>query len=206
MNQEWVEKYIDHQVLIAPSFGGSGEAAEFAWTRKIKKFISINIKYLSEIIEGIGAVHIHFPNFEMNQDEPLLIGPNGENYYAKDFPDLLIKYNKVNNDNINLLKLNIPYISKAPNPPLIKTTIIYNSKHSTVKAIKINKNWNEDPEVLHGDGDGTVLSKGIEYFCNKYKNYNINCHNINDSNFSGGHFRMLIDENSVKNIYNLAKN
>jgi len=206
MDQAWVTKYIDHMMLLAPSFAGSGEAAEFAWTKSVHKYITIKTKHLSKAIESMGAVHVHFPNFEINGNKAVMIGPDGVNYTARDFPDLLIKHGRITGDNIELMKLNIPYISKIPDQPLARTTIVYNSRHETPSGFKLIGDWSsEKVEPIHSGGDGVVLSDGIDEFCRRYSSSKLNCHNLNEPSNIGRHFRMILNEGIVQKIYEISQ-
>lgn len=204
VTKEWCDNYIDRGIMLAPSFSGSSETLGIAWDRDYSFHnINIDLKYLRAAIEGMGAVHIHFPNWEIYGDTTLIYGPNGEEFHARDIPQLLVDHGRITGDNVNLLNLNKPFFSKFPNITNAPSSIIYNSGRKTINGIKLT-DWDSKNtyESLYGEGDGTLMSDGINKYCQKYKNTGlIDCHDLKVTSKSGSHFSMLLDAETLDLIY-----
>lgn len=203
--QEWIDKYIDHGIALAPSFGGSIEAMQISYTKVITKGITIKNKYLAETLETMGAVHVHYMNYELYEDDIVFYGPDGDTYNAKDFPDLLVKHEKITGDGIPLLKLNEPYFATFPKQTKAPLQIIFNSGRETRTAIKVNSWDNETVENVYGKGDGTIISDGLNKYCNKYSS-NTRCHDLNEDGFFGSHLMMLYHYPLIELTYKAVTN
>ena len=204
VTKAWCDKYIDRGIMFAPSFAGSSETLGIAWDRDIKFHgLNIDLKFVRAALEGMGAVHIHFPNWEIYGDKTLIYGPNGEEYRAKDIPQLLIRHGRITGDNVNLLNLNKPFYSKFPNMTNAPAYIIYNSGRQTINGIKL-VDWDSKNtyQTVYGNGDGTLMSEGINAYCQKYKGTGlIECNDIKDTGKSGTHFGMLLDDKTLSLLY-----
>lgn len=191
-DKKWSEKYIESIIAAAPSFGGSSAALYDAWTLTFSKTFPIHFADLSALIGGIACIHIHFPNFDLYGDEVFIQGPDGKTYTARDVPDLLIKYGKIQGENINLLNLSMNYVSRPWDPPVVKTHLIYNTRRSTPKLIKIPDYQSNKAETDDSQGDGTVLAEGIQTYCQRHQATGlIDCFDLEDSNLSGDHVFMV---------------
>ena len=204
-SQEWMDKYVEKGIALAPSFGGASESMSIAWTREIKKIITIKNEFLADALETMGAVHIHFYNWEMFPDQTVVYTPDNKEIKTQDFPQFLIDHQKVNGDAIKLLKLNEKFYSKFPNQTKAPLYVIYNSAHDTATAFKI-KDWESDEfENVYGKGDGTVNAEGIQKYCDKYSS-NTHCYDIQDNGPFGSHLMMLYQHSVIQMTYKAVFN
>lgn len=203
MEQEWVDKYIDHVVLLAPSFSGAGETIGISWTRAIKIGIKLNLTGTRALLENIGAVHTHYPNYELHADEPIMYLPDGKEVYPKDFITLLHQTGRLSDENEKIARLQEPFISKAPPRPKARTIIAFNSAVKTTTSINL-KSMDEGADYTsnYAGGDGTILSSGINKYCKMYPE--IECHDFNETK-NGSHFLMLMNPKLVNYFYELIK-
>lgn len=201
--KRWLDKYVEKGIAICPSFGGAGEALEYAWVRGFVKFITIKTETLADTLETMGAVHIHFPNYELFGNTTVFIDPDGKEYQARDVVKLLTEHKRINGPNIKILEKNIPFFEKAPDCPKIPFEIIFNSAQPTRNGIKL-RTWDSDTvDEIIGRGDGTVMAEGIEKYCDMYKKSGlVKCHDINNTWNSGGHFNMIQDTETIELVYN----
>lgn len=206
--QEWRDKYIAKAVYVAPSFGGAGEAVKFAWLREFQySILHLSGEYIGNMIESAGAVHIHFPNFMLFDEEPVIYGPDDSVYYAKDLPQLFYDHGKIAGDNINLFKLNQPYLSKIPEPPNVRTYIMYNSGIPTENGYRIKDKWDGELEPVVGRGDTTLNYIPIRRWCDMNNNNPfLECNDINNSDTSTSHFGMIKHVKTIDVIFAHANN
>lgn len=207
MDERWVNKHIDHVIIVAPSFTGAGEAVQYAWNRMIPQVSYFNSSQLTNCFESMGAIHTHFPNYKLHRDNVIIVGPDGTNYTADKVVDLMIQNGRFNGQNIDLVKLQVPYFEEMPPPPRVKETLIYNSQHKTQSGIKLN-GWglNDGTTPLYSNGDGTLLSDAAEVFCNAYnKTYNLKCHDLMEPGSKGGHFGMIKNDEYIEMFFDLIQ-
>lgn len=204
-SQEWIDKYIEKGIALAPSFGGAIESMLIAWTREIQKIITIKNEFLTEALETMGAVHIHFYNWELFPNQTVVYTPDGTEIKTEKFSQFLIDHQKINGDSIPLLKLNEKFTSKFPNQTKAPLYIIYNSGRQTATAFKL-KDWDSDDiEKVYGEGDGTINAEGIRKYCNKYAS-NTHCYDFKDDGPFGNHLMMLYKHSIIKLTYQTVFN
>ena len=208
MDQDWIDKYIDHAVLLAPSFTGAGETLYIAWQRALKfgNFL-LNMTAMRNLLENIGAVHTHFPNYVLHGDKPVVYGPNGEEYYPNQFISLLREKGRMSEENERLARLQEKYISVFPPKPKTRTVIVYNSALNTTESINLSS-WDEGAEYSHnyGGGDGTIPASSVEKYCKEYANgeYKLECMDINMTE-EASHYLMLMNPDLVDLYYRLIR-
>ena len=201
-SQEWVDKYIEKGIALSPSFGGAIESMSISWTRQVS---GIKNHYLSEALEGMGAVHIHYLNWEMYPNKTVCYTPDNQEIKNEEFTQFLIDNKRINGDAINLLRLNQKFFSQFPNRTKAPLYIIYNSGQNTPTAFRL-KDWNSNKyEDIYGEGDGTVNAEGIRKYCDKYY-HNTHCYDIRESKPSGLHFKMIYQNPIIELVYNTVYN
>ena len=203
MEQSWVDKYIDHAVLLSPSFTGSGETLYISWERSIKKIIELNMTGLRNLIENVGAVHTHFPNYELFDGEPVLYRPNGQPVYPNEFISFLREQGRLSEANEKIARLQEKYISKFPPAPKVRTVIVYNSALNTTGSISLNS-YNEGDKFTHNyiGGDGTIPAPAIQKVCKKYPE--LECNDLNSTK-DASHFMMLMNPDLIDYFYRLIR-
>ena len=208
MEQEWVDKYIDHVVLLAPSFTGAGEAVYISWTRKLSLLgIPFEMDAMRDLLENIGALHTHFPNYELHADSPVVYGPNGEEYYPNQYISLLKEHDRLSDENERIARLQEKYISVFPPAPKARTYVVYNTAIDTTKSINLTS-WDDGADYTENveGGDGTIHSSSVQKFCDKSVNgtYKLECMDINTTE-DGSHYLMLMNPDLVDLYYRLIR-
>jgi lecithin-cholesterol acyltransferase len=110
--KDWVKKYIDSTVLIAPSFFGAGMTIPIAYRHVIPQF-PISYPHFGELLEGFGGIHTHFPNFDLYKDDIFVIGPDDSQYTIDQVPGILFQTGKISGQNQNFIQLNSKIFRKA---------------------------------------------------------------------------------------------
>lgn len=156
----------------------------------------------------MGAVHIHFPNFDLFGNATVVVGPDGNNYTASAVPDLLVKYKKIEGDNVDLMNLNRPYLDHAPRGPKISEYVMFNSGIETEIGLKVLDNWeNGTIEKMIGSGDSTLSGTPIYEWCRRNSaNKNLLCYDVNSSDPITSHFGMIKHEGTMELIYQAVVN
>ena len=186
---KWRKKFINSVIFAAPSFSGSGKSIVVYYQRRLPSiFKHIKIEQLDEMLGNFPILFSHFPNHIIFENETVFITPDGENITAPNVIDFLIKVNKINDKQLKIAHDHIIYTSRFHEPLDVPVRIIYNSGIPTPFGLKLN-NLEGDGEIIYHNGDGTIMSKGIEMVCEKWKlnGTDIECRNYNTSDIRGKH-------------------
>ena len=183
VNQEWKDKYIKKILLLAPAFGGSVETLNVAWDRNFPILPFLHNDIITKAAERAPCNHVLFPNHGIWGDYPIIQGPNGEKFTAKDVPKFLYDHQKIDDISIKILMKNIPIIHEIPKEVGVPVYLLYNSGLPTEYSMKFTNGYNEEPEFDYKEGDGTVPSVGAEWACNNWNSKNsIICHDLKNDN------------------------
>lgn len=172
VKQSWKDKYVEKVVFLAPSFGGTMDTFNVVFSRKMPMLKFIHSKDVDGLIEGLPFVHSHYLNQKVYGDTPVVIGPDGENYTAKDLPGLLSKHNKISSQFHEVMKMGMQLQKETISDINLPTTFVYNSGYPTHFQTNFKNGWNEPPEIINDKGDGTIPSKAIEWACNNWDHKN----------------------------------
>ncbi|EAY21335.1 Lecithin:cholesterol acyltransferase family protein [Trichomonas vaginalis G3] len=157
--QEWKDKYLRQVLLHGPSYGGAGEALNVLWFQNIGFLPSIfNTQTFRNMVFSIPTFWSHLHNAKSNT-APVLVGPDGHNYFAQDIPQLMIDYGKAVGDNHQTLNLATKeVIMHDIEPTGVPTYILFNSVLETVYGLNFSGsgNWSI-PEVIYSLGDWKKL-------------------------------------------------
>ena len=208
-DEDWLAKYVERGILVAPSFSGAGKALRYAWTNQIQEsIITISGDKVKQALQSMGAVHIHFPNYDLFGNATVVVGPDGKNYTASAVPDLLVKYGKVQGDNVNLVNLNRPYLEYAPRGPKVPEYVMFNSAIETEIGLKVLDNWeNGTIEKMLGSGDSTLSGTPIYEWCKRHEsNKNLVCYDVNSTDPITSHFGMIKNEGTMEILYQAVVN
>ncbi|EAX98618.1 Lecithin:cholesterol acyltransferase family protein [Trichomonas vaginalis G3] len=204
MSADWVNKYVDHCVFIAPSFAGAGKAVRIGWTKAYHKFIEWTDEDFQLAAETLGAVHTHFPNWDLYKGQHVFYGPDGQGYGPEDLQKIFVEHGRISPENVKLFNLQTPFLSKPIPAPRVKTVIVYNDQLETPFAPKV-KSWEtNDLDMVTTGGDGTVLAPGVEQFCKLHKDMT-KCVNLNDPSSNGEHYKMLITDKYVAQYFEYSQ-
>lgn len=199
---EWRKKYINYVVFAAPSFSGSGKSIVTFYRRRLPSILKhLKIKQLDEMLGNFPILFSHFPNHVIFENETVFISPDGENITAPNVIDFLIKANKINEKQLKIAHNHIIYTSTFHQNLDVPVRIIYNSGIKTPFGLKL-KNLDGDGEIIYHDGDGTIMSKGIDMVCEiwKLKGTDIQCYNYNTSNVRGKHQSFISKDESINTL------
>ena len=168
VTDEWKHQHIEKIVFTVPSFGGTMDAIDVLMNQK-SSLLPFHNENLAILSQGLPFVHSHLLNEEVYGDTPLVRGPNGEEYSAKQLPQLLISHNRVQKAFHDIMKIGVELTKKAPSDVNMPTAIIYNSGYPTRFLIDFRNGWDQIPVVIPGKGDGTVPSGAAEWACEHWE-------------------------------------
>jgi hypothetical protein len=87
---------------------------------------------------------------------------------ASQIPDLLVEHGRVKGDNIPLMNKSLGFTMNAPEDLDLPIFLIYNTGMPTLSALDFQNGWGKWPKYIKDNGDGTILSIGAEWICNKW--------------------------------------
>ncbi|OHS97497.1 Lecithin:cholesterol acyltransferase family protein [Tritrichomonas foetus] len=191
---EWRNKFVDKVILLAPSFGGSFSAFYSLWTKR-PPVVSI-LGTFPDTIGTMGGIHAHMPNYDIFENDILLIEKDGQPKYAKDLVEVLIENGKINHDMNKILGVHEKWFSQKPSPIDLPVKIVYNSGLKTPKILNLT---NDKEEIINGKGDGIVNAEGPEYVCSYWND--IECLDLNSNGLIGSdHISMLYSDKTLNFI------
>ena len=164
--KEWRDKYIDSAIFLAPSIGGSMMTFETMWTSYIP-YGSFLGEY-GELMQTIGGLNMHMPNFQMFGNKTLFVDRNGREFKANDMSKVLYDNNRFRTENAKKVFQTTEHFSHEVVPELdLPTFIIYQSRLDTIIKLDLSSGQ----EVWEYDGGDLVVNRdGIEYMCENWKN------------------------------------
>lgn len=175
ISREWIDKYIEKVVFLAPSFSGSLKVYDSMQRRFSPLVPFLRTKSVADMTTSTHGIYSHWPNLEIFKGLYVVKAPDGKNYTVEQLRDLVYNYSNINPEFVPIMDISIDLQRNAPvdigeNIPL---AIIYNSKVPTTSFLDYKNGWNHDPvRVKNGEGDGTLPSKGIRYICDNWKTEN----------------------------------
>ena len=159
VSQEWKDKYIDRAVFTAPSFGGTLYSVKVAWDHWADKLPEIfRTEAIERFITSIPTMGAHMPNHHLIKDTPIVIGPNGEKFYAKDVQQFLYDHEKVTGSARNMVEAGREvYTSEIPHPG-VDVYMIYNSGLDTGVSMDFRNGYDKPYVELKAPGDDTIVA------------------------------------------------
>lgn len=164
MNQQWKEKHISKFVTLGAPWTGAVDAAENLIT-------GLTIKYLSYIyktkfrpmIQSFPSIYFLLPTLGYNES---FINYAGEEISADNY-DRFFELLDVP-DGKEMWMDSKDTVSQLEHPG-VDTTCIFGSKIDTTEKLifKSSNDWPDSPQVIKGDGDGTVHRTSLEA-CTKW--------------------------------------
>lgn len=172
VTEEWKQEHLEKIVFMAPSFGGTMDVFDSLFNRYSPVIPFLRNEAVANMCEGLPCLQSHLLNHEVYGDIPLVRGPNGETYTARQLPELLIKHKRIKGNYINMLNMSVEFTKKAPADINLPTTIVYNTGMPTNLLIDFRYGWNNTPVFELGKGDGTIPSNGAEWACDHWDHKN----------------------------------
>lgn len=159
VSQEWKDKYIDRAVFTAPSFGGTLYSVKVAWDHWADKLPEIfRTEAIERFITSIPTMGAHMPNHHLIKDTPIVIGPDGEKFYAKDVQQFLYDHGKVTGSARNMVEAGREvYTSEIPHPG-VDVYMIYNSGLDTGVSMDFRNGYDKPYVELKAPGDDTIVA------------------------------------------------
>ena len=172
VTQEWIDKYIEKVVFLAPSFGGSLKAYD-ALLRRFSPLVPFyRSEYIADMATSTPGFYAHWPNLFIFNGVNMVRGPDGENYTVGQLRDLAFNHSNMNPAHVPIMDISMDVQRSAPLDigDKIPVTIIYNSKVPTTSFLDYKNGWDSDPiRSFDGKGDGSVPAEGIRYACENWK-------------------------------------
>lgn len=165
VTEEWKSEHIEKIVFMTPSFGGTMDVFDSLFNRYSPLIPFLRNKEVADMCEGLPCLHSHLLNHEVYGDIPLVRGPQGETYTAKQLPELILGFNRIKGSYVNMFNKSVEFQKKAPADINLPTMIIYNTGYPTHWLIDFKNGWDKSPVFEIGKGDGTIPSKGAEWAC-----------------------------------------
>lgn len=207
MTQEWKDKHIRSLLLHGPSFGGAGEALIVLWQQTVDWMPSM---YMTDVMKkfylSLPTIWAHLPNAPANT-QPIIIGPDGHKYYGNDIPQLFVDHNRVTtNDNLNVLNMAKPWISRKLTPTGVPTYILFNSVLNTPYGMQF-EDWEKPPTILNVTGDGTLSGESLYYLCNNWGKdpHPVICHDLKIDDNKYSHAGQMTQPDVVDIIFKVLK-
>jgi hypothetical protein len=197
VEQPWKDKYVDRAVFGSPSLGGSVAALRAAWDHKYDALPEfLEGPSLSKLIMATPCLYGHLPNWRVFADSPVIVGPDGTNYSAKELPRLLEDHGKLPEIGKKIIADAAgPILNDNLDPPGVDTYLLYNTRVNTTRILQFWQGWNGTYRTVWGGGDGTVSKEGMEYTCEKWKKRargkTVVCHDLDSPSNDFDHYGML---------------
>ena len=164
VSEEWKHEYIEKIIFMVPSFGGSMDTFDVLFDQQ-SPLTPIHNQNMVDLLQSLPYVHSHLLNEEVYGEIPVVKGPDGTNYTARDLKKLLIDHHKIDSSFYHVMEMGNELTRKAPADVNMPTAIIYNSGYPTRFLIDFKNGWDQIPVVIPGKGDGTVPSGAAEWAC-----------------------------------------
>ncbi|KAK8871332.1 hypothetical protein M9Y10_007052 [Tritrichomonas musculus] len=172
ISQEWIDKYIEKVVFLAPSLSGTLKVYDSMQRRFSPLVPFLRTKSVADMTTSTHGIYSHWPNLEVFKGLYLVRAPDGKNYTVEQLRDLVYNYSNISTEFVPIMDISIDLQRNAPIDigEKIPLAIIYNSKIPTTSFLDYKNGWNHDPiRILNGKGDGTIPSRGIKYICDNWK-------------------------------------
>ena len=167
ITDEWKQKYIEKIVFSVPSFGGSMDPFNVLFDHQ-SSLTPIHNQNMRILLQSLPYVHSHLLNEEVYGDIPVVRGPDGRNYTARDLPDLLINHSKIDKSYYPIMDMGNELTRKAPADVNMPTAIIFNTCYPTRLTLNFKNGWDQMPIIETGEGDGTIPSKAAQWACDNW--------------------------------------
>ena len=172
VTEEWKQTHIEKIVFLAPSFGGTMDVFDSLFNRYSPLIPYLRNTDVANMCEGLPCLHSHLLNHQIYAGDPLVRGPDGRNYTARELPELLVNHNRIKGDYVKMLQLSVEFQKEAPADINLPTTIVYNSGNPTNTFFDFKNGWDKAPVMFQGRGDGTIPSKAAEWVCDNWDHKN----------------------------------
>ena len=203
-DQEWKDKFISQAILLSPSFTGTGDNVYNMWVKRIPFVPWIKTESLDFMLESMPVCQVHMPNEFIFQNETIIYGPDGEEYKAPDLYYLLKNKTIFRKEFDEMYEKSEIIMREAPHDLGVNTTLLFNSAIKTTVKLNFSNGWDGKPVKIKGEGDGTVLSKGLKWACKNWTR--TRCFDFNNPNKEFQHQPMISNDYVLDIISNITEN
>jgi lecithin-cholesterol acyltransferase len=210
VTQEWKDKYIDRVLFGSASQGGAMNAARVGWDHwydLLPDFLRSDA--LVDLIVSAPTMYGQLPNFNVFVEKPIAIGPDGREYSAAEFPQLLADSGKLTDYGKIMVNRSWDLLTDLIADPGVNAYILFNSGLVTPRVMNFENGWDEPYTLLNDWGDGTVSREGQYHMCNRWgeeaekRGKTIVCHDLNTSNTDYDHMGMLSMQEFIETAYEI---
>ncbi|OHT02939.1 hypothetical protein TRFO_29814 [Tritrichomonas foetus] len=191
-NENWVKKYVDSSIYIAPGFAGEFTSFIFTATSSME-FVGIKGRY----VQHMPSRYAMWPNFPLSKN---VLKINDIQYDASELFSLLVELNIVDETGIKIYHMIEDFLTEDVPDPKIHSAIIYNSGLPVQCGIEVindeltlsnpinlfKKNKETSYTKIMCGGDGHLEAKGSEYACNAWGNVDCIDFKSSDNRFEHG--------------------
>ena len=206
---EWKEKYIKKVILLAPSFGGTGDSIDSIYNTYSPLFFIFKNRYVKESASHFPVTHCHLLN-HIIYDFPVIVSPE-KNYTASQVPLALRENHRIPEDAQDMVNYCAEEYTSKPTPYTgVRTYLIFNTKIKTKLGLNYSLGLNnEKHEFLYSGGDGTIPEGSMKWACKNWDTSKaaLTCIDINQSDPNAFiHASMGVNSAVYKLIYKLIEN
>lgn len=183
---EWISKYLDFQIFIAPALGGWAEPISCYIGSEFSDFSSLLKDKFEYFCQNFPFLYQSLPREEVYSNHTVLIDEKGKHYNSTSVREYLAQKDRLFNAKYQAA---LPYF-KLDNFSRLLTKVVFNSQIETVVGFRLN--WtNGKDRFLFGEGDGTIPTYFEEQFCSF-----LECVDIHNSKVV--HNRLIVHQEVLK--------
>jgi lecithin-cholesterol acyltransferase len=204
VDASWKNEYIEKVIFLAPSFGGTHMVFDALFQRYSPVIPFMHTETMARLVEGLPSLQAHLLNHEVFGNQPVVAGPQGELYTARELPDLLTGQQRITKPSLPLFNKSISVTKKAPKEIGLPTMIIYNSGLPTPALYNFSRGWHLPPSIVNGPGDGTIPAAGPQWACDHWDHSKspLVCIDVGHPHQDFGHYPMTYNHFVHELLYN----
>ncbi|OHS96076.1 Lecithin:cholesterol acyltransferase family protein [Tritrichomonas foetus] len=190
VDKNWIEKYIDSIVFIAPAFSGCFSSFDMV-VRGAFSTLPYN-EVTRPSVYQMPSLHVLFQNYEVYENEPIFEINDTFSVKANGAIDFLLENDKMNEEGYFIFKnfveeSSLKHKFYEPKDYSLKTFTLLNSGIKTHVGYNVDDNYSR----VYGNGDGMCAAKGMNLTClDNWKN--AECYDFNvDNEDEFGHATMV---------------
>ncbi|KAK8876538.1 hypothetical protein M9Y10_006755 [Tritrichomonas musculus] len=112
--QEWIDKYIEKVVFLAPSFEVCMKVFD-SMQRRFSPLVPFwRSRYIADMTTSVAGIYSHWPNLQIFKGLDLVRGPDGQNYTVEQLLDLAVNYSNIDPSHIPIMDYSIDSQRNTP--------------------------------------------------------------------------------------------
>ncbi|OHS94049.1 Lecithin:cholesterol acyltransferase family protein [Tritrichomonas foetus] len=203
VTQEWKDKYIDHIILVGPSYGGAVSAWLCLWSG-MSWFPGTESEPMVKFLRSIPTLYSHVPNYVIHKDMPAIIGPNGETYTHAQARQIFYDQGKVDDIENRMIYefAEKDVLSQDLADPGVDAYLIFNSILPTNVGLNFSEGFDKMPTTIIGEGDIVLSKESLYYGCKNWKSgHSVVCRDYREQNETLNHGTILKVDEVLQDIY-----